>query len=119
MEVTQPSAYERRGRAPQVAQQRDLWVSGSRSATRLADHPGERVTIELRLADDLEPSLQVEVDVRLRPGLEIARHPRRVRAGCTHLHQGRPQPLALAFGARADRDEVPVRAVDGLVEGLR
>ena len=69
-----------------------LGVSGSRSSTWLADHAGERVTVEIRLAHDLEASLRVEVDVRLRPGLEIARHPGHVRAGCARLHEGRPSP---------------------------
>jgi hypothetical protein len=87
-----------------------LGVSGRRSLTWLADHAGDRVSVVVCLAHDLESSLRVEVDVRLRTGLETARHPARVRVGCADLQERRP--LALAFGSRTDRDEVLVRAVD-------
>jgi hypothetical protein len=81
-----------------------LGVSGRRSLTWLADHAGDRVSVVVCLAHDLESSLRVEVDVRLRTGLETARHPARVRVGCADLQERRP--LALAFGSRTDRDEV-------------
>jgi hypothetical protein len=111
-------AISPRSRRLRKSAERQIWrvyhrhngfrVSGSRSSTWLADHAGERVTVEVRLAHDLESSPRVEVDVR--PPDSTAPRPRR-RGGCARLHDGRPQPLPLAFGARADCDEVPVRAV--------
>ena len=70
-------------------------VSGRRLLTWLADRAGECVAEILGLADDLESSLCVEVDVRLCRGFEITRHPGSISAGSVSSTSADPRAEAV------------------------